>query len=91
MDAGQIVEKMPFIQVSVELDYTLLGKAQNELANRGCHVKDIEYTDSVNIIINCEQDRLEDLKALFVELTSGQTQIKEMGSFYLSVKDGKIL
>ena len=91
LDAGQIVEKMPFIEVAIGLDYTLLGKAQNELANRGYHVKDIEYTDSVNIIINCEEDRLGDLKALFIELTSGQAQIEERGSFYQSVKDGKIL
>lgn len=91
LEAGQIVEKMPFIEVSVGLDYTLLGKAQNELANRDYHVKDIEYRDSVNIIINCEQDRIEDLKALFTELTSGQAEIEEKGEFYLSVKDGKIL
>lgn len=91
LEAGQIVEKMPFVEVSVGLDYTLLGKAQNELANRDYHVKDIEYTDSVNIIINCERDRTEDLKALFTELTSGQAEIEEKGEFYLSVKDGKIL
>lgn len=91
LEAGQIVEKMPFVEVSVGLDYTLLGKAQNELANRDYHVKDIEYTDSVNIIINCDQDRIEDLKALFTEFTSGQAEIEEKGEFYLSVKDGKIL
>ncbi|KGF14947.1 hypothetical protein HMPREF1639_01885 [Peptostreptococcus sp. MV1] len=91
LEAGQIVEKMPFVEVSVGLDYTLLGKAQNELANRDYHVKDIEYMDSVNIIINCERDRTEDLKALFTELTSGQAEIEEKGEFYLSVKDGKIL
>lgn len=91
LEAGQIVEKMPFVEVSVGLDYTLLGKAQNELANRDYHVKDIEYTDSVNIIINCDQERVEDLKALFTELTSGQAEIEEKGEFYISVKDGKIL
>lgn len=91
LEAGQIVEKMPFVEVSVGLDYTLLGKAQNELANRDYHVKDIEYRDSVNIIINCDQERIEDLKALFTELTSGQAEIEEKGEFYLSVKDGKIL
>nr|WP_308550907.1 YigZ family protein [uncultured Peptostreptococcus sp.] len=91
LEAGQIVEKMPFVEVSVGLDYTLLGKAQNELANRDYHVKDIEYTDSVNIIINCDKERVEDLKALFTELTSGQAEIEEKGEFYLSVKDGKIL
>ena len=91
LDAGKIVEKRPFIQVILGLDYTLLGKAQTALANRCYHIKDIEYTDSVNIIVNCEQDRLEELKALFIELSNGQVQIKEVGSFYLSVKDGELL
>lgn len=91
LDAGKIVEKRPFVQVILGLDYTLLGKTQNELANRCYYIKDIEYTDSVNIIVNCEQDRLEELKALFIELSNGQVQIKEVGSFHLSVKDGELL
>ena len=91
LEAGKIVEKKPFIEVDISVDYTLLGKIQNELANREYTVKDIEYTDSVNIIVYCEKERLETLSSLFTEITSATAEIREKEEFYLSVMDGKIL
>ena len=91
LDAAKIVEKNPFIEVHISVDYTLLGKIQNELANREYTVKDIEYTDSVNIIVYCEAERLEELKSLITEITSATAVISEKEEFYLSVMDGKIL
>lgn len=91
LEAGKIVEKKPFIEVDISVDYTLLGKIQNELANRAYTVKDIEYTDSVNIIVYCEKERLETLSSLITEITSATAEIREKEEFYLSVMDGKIL
>lgn len=91
LEAGKIVEKKPFIEVDISVDYTLLGKIQNELANREYTVKDIEYTDSVNIIVYCEKERLETLSSLITEITSATAEISEKEEFYLSVMDGKIL
>lgn len=91
LEAGKIVEKKPFIEVDISVDYTLLGKIQNELANREYTVKDIEYTDSVNIIVYCEKERLEKLSSLITEITSATAEISEKEEFYLSVMDGKIL
>lgn len=91
LEAGKIVEKKPFIEVDISVDYTLLGKIQNELANREYTVKDIEYTDSVNIIVYCEKERLETLSSLITEITSATAEIMEKEEFYLSVMDGKIL
>lgn len=91
LEAGKIVEKKPFIEVDISVDYTLLGKIQNELANREYTVKDIEYTDSVNIIVYCEKERLETLSSLITEITSATAEIREKEEFYLSVMDGKIL
>lgn len=91
LEVGKIVEKKPFIEVDISVDYTLLGKIQNELANREYTVKDIEYTDSVNIIVYCEKERLETLSSLITEITSATAEIREKEEFYLSVMDGKIL
>ncbi|WP_317316668.1 YigZ family protein [Peptostreptococcus russellii] len=91
LEAGKIVEKKPFIEVDISVDYTLLGKIQNELANREYTVKDIEYTDSVNIIVYCEKERLETLSSLITEITSATAEIREKEEFYLSVMDGNIL
>lgn len=91
LEAAKIVEKNPFTEVHIAVDYTLLGKIQNELANREYTVKDIEYTDSVNIIVYCEKERLEELSSLITEITSGTAVISEKDEFYLSVMNGEIL
>lgn len=91
LDAAKIVEKRPFIEVHISVDYTLLGKIQNELSNRDYTVKDIEYTDSVNIIVYCEKEKLENLSSLITEISSATAEISEKEEFYLSVLDGKIL
>lgn len=91
LEAAKIVEKNPFTQVDISLDYTLLGKMQNELANRNFTTKDVEYTDNVKFIIYCEQERLGELKSLATEISSANAIIEEKEEFYLSVVDGKIL
>ena len=91
LEAGKIVEKRPFKEIDISLEYTLLGKMQNELANRSYTVKDIEYTDNVKIIVYCEEERIEDLKSLATEFSSGNAEIVEGEEFYLSVLDGNIL
>ncbi|MEG0250553.1 MAG: YigZ family protein [Peptostreptococcus sp.] len=91
LEAGKIVEKKPFIEIDISIEYTLLGKMQNELANRSYKVKDIEYTDDVKIIVYCEEERIDDLKSLATEFSSGSAEIVEGEEFYLSVLDGEIL
>ena len=91
LEAAKIVEKKPFTEIHISVDYTLLGKIQNELSNREFTVKDIEYTDSVNIIVYCEAERIDELKSLIPETTSGTAIISDKEEFYLSVLDGKIL
>ena len=91
LEAAKIVEKKPFTEIHISVDYTLLGKIQNELSNREFTVKDIEYTDSVNIIVYCEAERIDELKSLITETTSGTAIISDKEEFYLSVLDGKIL
>lgn len=91
LEAGKIVEKKPFKEIDIYLEYTLLGKIQNELENKSYTVKDIEYTDSVKIIVYCEEERVESLKSLATEFSSASAEIVEGEEFYLSVLDGKIL
>ncbi len=91
LDAAKIVEKRPFIEVHISADYTLLGKIQNELSNKEYTVKDIEYADSVNIIVYCEKERLKELSSLITEISSATAEVSEKEEFYLSVLDGKIL
>lgn len=91
LEAAKIVEKKLFRRISIACDYTLLGKLQNELAGNEYQLEDILYTDNVTIVVNCEFDRIDDLKNLTTEISSGQADIIDGEEMYFSVIDGKIL
>jgi len=91
LEAGIIVEKKEFVEISVQIEYTLLGKVQNELSGEAYIIKDIEYTENVNVIVYCELERVDDFKKLMVETTNGNAIISEIDKMYLCVKDGKVI
>lgn len=91
LEAAKIVEKKLFRRISIACDYTLLGKLQNELAGNEYQLEDILYIDNVTIVVNCEFDRIDDLKNLATEISSGQADIIDGEEMYFSVVDGKIL
>lgn len=91
LEAAKIVEKKQFVEINVSIEYTLLGRLQNELSNAEYIVKDIEYTDKVKVTIYCELDRVDDLKKLVIESTNGNYEIVEKEEMYLCVKDGKVI
>ena len=91
LEAAKIVEKKPFQEICVDIDYTLLGKIQNELSNSEFTIRDIEYTENVRLLIYSELESVEKLKNLLTEITSANCIISEREEFYLSVLDGKII
>ncbi|SFE70707.1 YigZ family protein [Peptostreptococcus sp. D1] len=91
LDAAKIVEKRPFVSVEVELEYTLLGKIQNELSNNNYFVKEIEYADKVKINVFCESEKTEGLNKMILELTNANARVSFGDEFYLSVVDGRII
>ena len=91
MDAAKIVEKRPFVSVEIEIEYTLLGKIQNELSNNNYFVKEIEYADKVKINVFCESEKTEGLNKMILELTNANAMVSFGDEFYLSVVDGRII
>ncbi len=91
LDAAKIVEKRPFVSVEIEIEYTLLGKIQNELSNNNYFVKEIEYADKVNINVFCESEKTESLNKMILELTNANARVSFGDEFYLSVVDGRII
>jgi uncharacterized YigZ family protein len=81
--AGGIVYRVLHTPVSVSMDYTWLGKVENELRGRGIAFRDIEYTDKVTV--RCLPNAAE--STWFIEwmtdLTAGQTQIQPENSEYI--------
>lgn len=91
LDAAKIVEKRPFVSVEIEIEYTLLGKIQNELSNNNYFVKEIEYADKVKINVFCESEKTEGLNKMILELTNANAKVSFGDEFYLSVVDGRII
>ncbi|WAW15226.1 YigZ family protein [Peptostreptococcus equinus] len=91
LEAAKMVDKELFVQVDINIDYTLLGKFQNELTNKDYYVKQIVYEENVKIIVYCQLARLDELSSLLTEISNGKAIIKQKDEFYLSVQDGKII
>lgn len=91
LESGIIVEKSLYYDVSFDLDYTLLGKMDNELLLNSFIVKDKIYSDRVDFKLIVKEDETEKLRALVNEITSGKSVICIGQAAYYSIKDGKII
>lgn len=91
IDAAKVIEKVMYQEVKIKIDYTQLGRVQNEIMNMGYFIKDTVYEDNVEIIV---YSRLGDVKVLtdkMVDITSGTSYITLGEEFYLSEQNGKII
>ncbi|AOR23051.1 YigZ family protein [Clostridium taeniosporum] len=72
-----VVEKVIGVNLSLEMDYDLLGKVQYVCAQNLWHIEDTEYTDKVIINILAEKDILEDIEKEMTECSSGKIIISK--------------
>ncbi len=91
LEGGIIVDKNLYYDVSFDLDYTLLGKMDNELLLSSFIVKDKIYSDRVDFKLIVKEDETEKLRALVNEITSGKSVISIGQAAYYSIRDGKII
>lgn len=91
LEAGKIIEKVMYQEVKIKMDYTLLGRVQNEIMNMGYFVKDTIYEDNVEIIVYSRIEEIETLTSKMTDITSATAQIALGEEFYLSEKDGQVI
>ena len=91
LNNGVIVDKNLFYDISFKIDYTLLGKMDNELLVNDFIVVDKIYEEQVLFKLISEEQNLEKLSALVSEITNGKTVITVGQAAYFSIKDGKIV
>ena len=91
LKSGIVVDKKLFYDVSFKLDYTLLGKMDNELMKNNFIIVDKIYEDQVLIKLIAENENLDNIWALVGEITSGKAEISVGQAAYYSVKNGKII
>ncbi|KPI54941.1 hypothetical protein KW94_04810 [Clostridioides difficile] len=91
LEAGKIIYKVMYQEVKIKIDYTQLGKVQNELMNLGYFIKDTIYEDNVEIIVYSKLEDVENLSEKMVDITNGTGKIALGEEFYLSEQNGEIL
>ncbi|WP_010175107.1 YigZ family protein [Bacillus coahuilensis] len=82
LKATGIVERILHKEIIITIDYTLLGKIENEVRNSPYPLLDISYTDLVQVIIHVPTDEVPEAIAWITELSNGQADIKEDITLY---------
>lgn len=91
VEAAEIIEKVLFSSFSVQVDYTLSGKVEYELLQRGHIIKDTLYTDKVTFIVYVHFEKEESFEKEFVDITGGNACIKSEEKLYGKLLNGKLI
>ncbi|MCT2346730.1 YigZ family protein [Niallia taxi] len=81
--ATGVVERKLMTIIGVKIDYTFLGKIENELRTSPYQLKEIHYLESVEIDVYVETEKIQTYKNWMTELTNGQGILKEKEAVYL--------
>ncbi|WP_404329922.1 YigZ family protein [Mesobacillus maritimus] len=83
LNATGIVERKLMRVMHTTIDYTLLGKVENELRSSVYTLKDIHYLEKVELETFVEEGEKDNFSAWMVELTNGQGELVEGEMLYL--------
>lgn len=78
-----IVERKLMRVMQTKVDYTLLGKVENELRQSRYTIKDIHYLEDVTFDAYAEEGEKETFQEWIIELTNGRCIIVEGDMLYL--------
>ncbi|WP_064091865.1 YigZ family protein [Rossellomorea aquimaris] len=83
LNATGIVERSLMRVMKTKIDYTWLGKVENEVRSSHYQLKDIHYLDAVEVEVYVEEASKENFVDWMTELTNGQGFIVEENIEYL--------
>jgi len=89
IEAGEAITRVLHQEVKVELDYTWLGKVENELRSRGIRMGETAFTDKV--ILNClpVASEAQAFREWMTDLTQGQSLITTGEQLYFTEEQEK--
>jgi len=73
--AAHVVERKQHHIMKVSIDYNWLGKVENEIRNSNYSLKEILYTDGVDIYVYVLENEVEHFTNWITEMTNGQASI----------------
>lgn len=83
LNATGIVERRLMKIVTASIDYTWLGKIENELHASVYEIKEIHYGEHVDVDIFVEEEHVQTFRDWMIELTNGQADFTEGGVLYM--------
>ena len=91
VEAGIVIEKVKYSEVKIKIEYTQLGRIQNEIMNLGFKVKDTIYSEDVELIVYVRNEEAQSLMDRIIDITSGTADVSLGEEYYLSEKDGELI
>lgn len=82
IEAGDAITRVLHREVFVELDYTWLGKVENELRNRSIRTGETMFTDKVTLTCLPLAGDAESFSNWITDLTQGQSLVSEGEQLY---------
>ncbi len=75
IEAAQVVERKLHHVMKVSIDYTWLGKIENEVRNSHYTLSEIQYAEGVDVFVEVLKNEEETFISWITELTNGQSTI----------------
>lgn len=92
IEAAIVVKKQLCTQVSVTVEYTLLGKVQNLINSRGYILKDMVYSQDVELLLYIMLDEVEQFNKQITEVSNARAIIKYGKKQYITLsEEGKVI
>lgn len=76
IDVAKVVERKLHHLMKVSIDYTWLGKVENEVRNSDYPLKEIIYADQVEVLVFTKANEEADFINWMAEITNGQAKIE---------------
>ncbi|QZY56503.1 YigZ family protein [Crassaminicella profunda] len=91
LNEAKVIEKVLYDLIKIRIDYSMLGKVQNEILNDGYIIKDTVFDDAVNMYIYSPVDQREDIMKIINNITSAKAEISVQDTLYLDELEGIVM
>ena len=91
LDNSVLVDKVHGTRLSVKLDYSGAQKINYIISQLEVYTIDTIYTDSVELVVVVEDEKLDILMKDIKEATNGNAKFEVINSGYFSIKDNKVI
>lgn len=86
IDASVKIAIRPFSDISVTVDYGMLGAIENWIRGQELATRETEYTDKVTLHILAEPSDVDTIHSTLIDMTSAQADIQIADPEYLPIK-----